>query len=58
VQLYYYLDYTKAIQLRPNDPDAYNNRGFDYTKEGNSDQALADLNKAIELDPNLWKNLQ
>ena len=36
----------------PNDAKAYNDRGFMEYKQGNSNQALADFNKAIELNPN------
>ena len=44
--------YTKAIELRPDFADAYNNRGYAvYSKYDGSDP-LADLNRAIELRPN------
>src|SRR5262245_45776300 len=43
--------YTKAIELRPNFAEAYNNRGYAaYSKYDGSDP-LADLNRAIELRP-------
>jgi len=35
------------------DADAYNNRGFAYIQKGELDQAIADFDKAIELDPEL-----
>ena len=44
-------DYTRAIELNPDDPNAYNNRGLAYSKSGDLKQAIADYTKAIELDP-------
>ncbi|MCP3676232.1 MAG: tetratricopeptide repeat protein, partial [Deltaproteobacteria bacterium] len=32
---------------------AYDNRGLSYSKKGLYDRAIADSNKAIEIDPNL-----
>ena len=44
--------YTKAIELRPDFAEAYNNRGYAaYSKYDGSDP-LVDLNRAIELRPN------
>ena len=40
-------DYTKAIQLKPDYHEAYNNRGLLYEAMGQQDKALADYNKAI-----------
>lgn len=48
------------IQLRPGFSLAYNNRGYAYLMSGQYELALADLQKAIELDPkhpNAYKNL-
>jgi len=45
-------DYSKAIELDPNKPVYYNNRGNTHNKLENYDLALADYSKAIELDPN------
>jgi tetratricopeptide (TPR) repeat protein len=45
-------DFTKAIELDPNDADAYNNRGSAYQDLGEYDQAIQDYSKSIELDPN------
>ena len=45
-------DFSKAIELHPQDRDAYNNRGLALArglKEYN--QAIADFTKAVELDP-------
>lgn len=45
-------DYSKAIQLDPNDAMAYYNRGIAYYFKGQYDRAIADYNKGIALDPN------
>jgi len=45
-------DYSKAIQLNPNNAAAYNNRGAAWGNKGDQDKALADFNKAIQLNPN------
>src|SRR3989344_5784415 len=44
--------FDKAIELDPNDAQAYNNRGFAKNKLGQYEQAIADFDKAIELNPN------
>ena len=44
-------NYTKAIELAPENPNPYNNRGWAYLELGRLDQALADLNHALELNP-------
>jgi tetratricopeptide (TPR) repeat protein len=44
-------DYSKAIELNPADPDAYDNRGVARLRKGDLDKAIADFNSAIELDP-------
>src|SRR5262245_4004174 len=44
-------DYTKAIQLKPDDADAYYNRGISRKHNGDLDGAIADYNKAIGLTP-------
>ncbi|MFA6281643.1 MAG: tetratricopeptide repeat protein [Candidatus Omnitrophota bacterium] len=41
---------TKAIELNPNLPLAYNNRGIAYYYKRNFDQAVSDYSKAIEVD--------
>ncbi len=43
--------YTKAIELKPNYKDAYNNRGSAKDSLGEYEQAIKDYTKAIELDP-------
>ena len=40
------------IQRNPSDPQAYNMRGSVFGQAGRNDEALADFNKAISLDPN------
>jgi len=47
--------YTNAIQLDPNDKDAYNNRGIVKDDLGKYTEAITDYGKAIQLDPN-YKN--
>src|SRR6202035_2748136 len=42
----------EVIDKHPDDPQAYNMRGSVYGEAGRNDQALADFNKAIGLDPN------
>jgi tetratricopeptide (TPR) repeat protein len=44
-------DYTRAIELNPNYPEAYNNRGNIKGAKEDHDGAIADLSRAIELDP-------
>lgn len=44
-------DYTKAIELKPNDGEFYTNRGASYARIGQIDQALADITKGIEVKP-------
>jgi tetratricopeptide (TPR) repeat protein len=45
-------DYTRAIELDPNDEVIVNSRGVAYYNLEEYDLALADYNRAIELDPN------
>jgi tetratricopeptide (TPR) repeat protein len=42
---------SEAIRNNPNDAVAYNARGLLLAQGGKSEEALADLNKAISLDP-------
>lgn len=44
-------DFTKAIELKPEDTYAYNNRSYALAREGQYDKALADSTKAIGLEP-------
>ena len=43
---------SEVIEKHPDDPQAYNMRGTVYGQAGRNEQALADFNKAIGLDPN------
>ena len=42
---------TKAIELKPDDASAYNNRGILRRSKGDLDGAIADFTKSIELKP-------
>jgi tetratricopeptide (TPR) repeat protein len=44
-------DFTKAIELNPDDAGIYNNRGFAKQSKNDLAGALADYNQAIELKP-------
>jgi tetratricopeptide (TPR) repeat protein len=44
-------DFTKAIELNPQDAIAYNNRGNSYARIEQFNLAIADFTKAIELNP-------
>ncbi len=44
-------DYTKAIELKPDNADAFINRGRAYLFNQTYDQAIADYTKVIELKP-------
>lgn len=44
-------DYSKAIELRPDCAEAYNNRGVAYVGKGEYDKAAEDYAKAIQLSP-------
>jgi tetratricopeptide (TPR) repeat protein len=49
-------DYTRAIELKPDLAEAYNDRGFaHYLKDGNYEQAIADYTRAIQLRTNYPK---
>lgn len=43
--------FTKAIELDPEDAEAYSNRGNAYCEKGEVDKAIADYTKAIDLKP-------
>lgn len=45
-------EYSKAIELAPNDAVAYYNRGIVYKSLGQHEKAIKDYDKAIELAPN------
>src|SRR5262249_34906293 len=44
-------DFESALKLQPNWPTALTNRAFVYLTRNRNDEAMADLNKAIELFP-------
>jgi Flp pilus assembly protein TadD len=46
-------DYSKAIELNPNDADAYVNRGLGKARLEDYRGAIADFTKAIKLNPNV-----
>ncbi len=43
------VHYTEALELKPDFPEAYNNRGSVYADAGDFDRAIKDHNTAIEL---------
>jgi Flp pilus assembly protein TadD len=43
--------YNWSLELRPDDPDALNNRGVTYSHLGRYDESLADLNRSLKLKP-------
>ena len=45
-------DFSKAIQLKPDYAEAYNNRGGTYHSKGYFDQAIEDLSASIKYNPN------
>ena len=45
-------DYAKSIELNSKYPEVYNNRAYTYMRMGDYKNALTDLNKALEIDPN------
>ena len=47
------IDYTKAIEIYPNDAKIYINRGVSYANIKNYSQAITDFTKAIEINPDL-----
>jgi len=49
-------DYTIAIQLDPNNKDAFINRGLIKSSQGNRLGALIDFDRAIRIDPSDGKN--
>ncbi|MGD0280151.1 MAG: tetratricopeptide repeat protein [Smithella sp.] len=44
-------DYNRAIEIKPDHAEAYNNRGISYGNLGNYRQAIEDFNKAVEIKP-------
>ncbi len=46
---------TRQKQSESKDANFYNSRGVDYGEKGQYDQAIADYDKAIEIDPKFGK---
>jgi tetratricopeptide (TPR) repeat protein len=44
-------DYTKVIEIKPDDCEAYSSRGLVKFQKGDYDGAIADCSKAIEIKP-------
>ncbi len=44
-------DYSKVIELYPNESDPYHHRGLAYLYLGDYEQVIADYTRAIELNP-------
>ena len=44
--------YTKALKLKPDLPEGYNNRGNAYREKGEIDKAIQDYNNAIKYEEN------
>ncbi len=44
-------DDTKAIELNPEDAEAYNQRAWAHLKSGDMKKAFVDVNKSLSLDP-------
>jgi tetratricopeptide (TPR) repeat protein len=42
---------TEAVNRRPNDPEAFNQRGAAYARIGRFSDAIADFSKAVSLEP-------
>ena len=45
-------DYSKAIEIDPQDADYYNGRAWAYYKAGKAQQGLLDAEKSLQLRPN------
>jgi tetratricopeptide (TPR) repeat protein len=48
-------EYDRAIQLNPNNIEAYTYRGNAYDSKGDIDRAISDFDQAIQLDPSYGK---
>jgi len=44
-------DYDRAVEINPEYPEAYNNRGGAYGALGDQRRAIADYDRAIEINP-------
>ena len=46
-------DFSRTLELQPDDPKAYIGRGLVYTALGQYERAIQDLSRALELQPDL-----
>ena len=44
-------DFSKAIELNPNDANYYDERGFAYQYSNMNSEAIADYHSALSIDP-------
>ncbi len=47
------LDYSKTIELSPNDPDAYYHRGLAYFRLSQRDESIKDFQTALRFHPSM-----
>lgn len=53
------FDFGKVLEINPNNVSAWANRASAYERLGEYDKALADYDRAIELQPNgIWQNVR
>ena len=45
-------DYTRSLELAPNDANTYGNRAMAYANTGKNEQAILDYTRSLELEPN------
>lgn len=50
------LEFSRAIEIKPDYADAYHNLANTYQHLNNQEQALAFYRKALELNPNIWQS--
>ena len=48
-------DYTQVLRLRPNDAEAYYNRGYAKENLGQYEAAIADYDQALQIKPDYAK---
>lgn len=48
-------DFTKAISIDPNNPEAYNNKGLYFSEKGIIDSSVIYLDKAIAMKPGFYQ---
>jgi tetratricopeptide (TPR) repeat protein len=48
-------EFNQALELDPNNPNAYNQKGYAYLRSGNYQEAIDSLKRSLEIDPNfVW----